>query len=102
MTKTAQLHISQDVIEKYMMSENELHGGLTVNATLEEESVVVDVWCVDASTNEEVKIKSNRLNVGPNGIQAAFILCIFLGIFTYFTKKLLYAEWVGEWVSEWL
>ena len=99
MTQTVQLHISQDVLEEYMMSENELHGGLTVNATLEEESVVVDVWCVDASTNEEVKIKSNRLNVGPDGTHRAFLWCVFLGIFTYFTQKLLYSEWVGEWLK---
>lgn len=99
MGKTVQLHISQDVIEKYMMSEGELHGGLTIDATLEEESVVVDVWCVDASTNEEVKIKSNRLNVGPNGTQTAFVWCIFLGILTFLTNQFLYAEWVGEWLK---
>ena len=99
MAKTVQLHISQDVIEKYMMSENELHGGLTVDATLEEESVVVDVWCVDSSTNEEVKIKSNRLNVGPNGTQTAFMWCIFLGILTFLTNQFLYAERVGEWLK---
>lgn len=93
MSRTVQLHISQDEIEKYMMSQNELHGGLTVDATLEEDNVILDVWCVDASTNEEINIKRNRLNVGPNGTQMVFLWCVFLGILTYFTNQLLYAEW---------
>ena len=96
MARTVQLHISQDVIENYLMSENKLHGGLTVDATLEEDSVLLDVWCVNASTNEEVKIKSNRLNVGPNGTQTAFMWWIFLGILTFLTNQFLYADWVHK------
>ena len=98
MARTVQLHISQDVIENYLMSENKLHGGLTVDATLEEDSVLLDVGCVNASTNEEVKIKSNRLNVGPNGTQTAFMWCVFLGILTFLTNQFLYADWVHKWL----
>ena len=99
MARTVQLHISQDVIENYLMSENKVHGGLTVDATLEEDSVLLDVWCVNASTNEEVKIKSNRLNVGPNGTQTAFMWCVFLGLLTFFTNQLLHSELIDKWLQ---
>tara|TARA_B100001013_G_scaffold269143_1_gene170513 strand:- start:234 stop:521 length:288 start_codon:yes stop_codon:yes gene_type:complete len=92
MSRTVQLHISQNEIEKYMMSENELTTGLTVDATLDEDNVLLDVWCVDTSTNEEVNIKSNRLNIGPNGAQTAFMWCIFLGLLAYLTNMLLYSQ----------
>ena len=92
MTRTVQLHISQDEIEKYMFSQNELHGGLTVDARLDEDNVLLDVWCVDASTNEEVNIKSNRLNIGPNSTQTAFMWCVFLGILTYLTNMVLHSQ----------
>ena len=60
MSRSVQLHISQGEIEKYMMSQNELCGGLTVDATLEEDNVILDVWWVDASTNEEINIKTKN------------------------------------------
>ena len=92
MGKSIQLHISQNELEKYMMSQNEITTGLTVDATLDEDNVLLDVWCVDTSTNEEVNIKSNRLNIGPNGAQTAFMWCIFLGLLAYVTNMLLYSQ----------
>ena len=92
MSRSVQLHISQDEIEKYMFSQNELCSGLTVDATLKEDSVILDVWCLDASTNEEVNIKSNRLYTGMNSAQAAFMWCIFLGILTYFINMVLHSQ----------
>ena len=82
MGRNVQLHISQDEIEKFMFSQNELASGLTVDASLEEDNVLLDVWCIDASTNEAVTIKSNRLYTGMNNAQTAFMWCIFLGILT--------------------
>ena len=92
-SRSVQLHISQDEIEKYMFSENELSGGLTVDATLDDDTVMIDAWCVDASKNEEIIIESNRLNVGANDTQTAFMWCVFLGILTYFTNQLIHTEW---------
>ena len=92
MGRNVQLYISQDEIETFMFSQNELASGLTVDARLEEDNVYLDIWCKDASTNEEVKIKSNRLNVGPNGAQTALMWCIFLGILTYLTNMVLHSQ----------
>ena len=92
MGRNVQIHISKDEIEKYMISQNELTRGLTVDASLEEDNVLLDVWCMDASTNKAVTIKSNRLYTGINSAQKAFMWCIFLGILTYFTNMILYAE----------
>ena len=56
MSRNVQLYISQNEIEKYLMSQNELCGGLTIDATVEEDEILLDVWCVNASTKEEVTI----------------------------------------------
>lgn len=92
MGRNVQLHISQDEIEKFMFSQNELASGLTVDASLEEDNVLLDVWCIDASTNEAVTIKSNRLYTGMNNAQTAFMWCIFLGILTYLTNMVLHSQ----------
>ena len=92
MTRNVQIHISKDEIEKYMTTDNELTTGLTVDASLEEDNVIFDVWCMDSATNKAVTIKSNRLYTGMNSAQKAFMWCIFLGILTYFTNMILYAE----------
>ena len=92
MIRTVQLHISQDEIEKYMMSQNELCSGLTLDVTLEEDDILLDVWCVDTSTKEEVNIKSNRLNIGQNNKQTAFMWCIFLGTLAYLNNVLLHSQ----------
>ena len=92
MGRNVQIHISKDEIEKYMISQNELTRGLTVDASLEEDNVLLDVWCMDASTNKAVTIKSNRLYTGMISTQTAFMWCIFLGILTYLTNMILYAE----------
>ena len=92
MGRNVQIHISQEEIEKYMFSKNELTTGLTVDATLDEDNVLLDVWCIDASTNEAVTIKSNRLYTGMNNAQTAFMWCIFLGILTYLTNMVLHSQ----------
>ena len=92
MGRNVQLHISQDEIEKFMFSQNELASGLTVDASLEEDNVLLDVWCIDASTNEAVTIKSNRLYTGMNNAQTAFMWCILLGILTYLTNMVLHSQ----------
>ncbi len=92
MSRNVQLHISQNEIEKYLMSQNELCGGLTIDATVEEDEILLDVWCVDASTKEEVTIKSNRLNIGQNDKQTMFMWCIFLGTLAYLNNTLLYSQ----------
>ena len=92
MSRTVQLHISQDEIEKYMMSKNKLRCGITVDVTVEEDDILLDVWSVDTSTKEEVNIKSNRLNVGQNNKQAMFMWCIFLGTLVYLNNVLLHSQ----------
>ena len=88
-SRSVQLHISQDEIEKYMFSQNELSGGLTVDATLDDDTVMIDVWCVDASKNEEIIIESDMLKLGVNNAQGMFLWAIFLGILTYWTNYFL-------------
>jgi len=92
MGRNVQIHISQEEIEKYMFSKNELTTGLTVDATLDEDNVLLNVWCVDSSTNKSVGIKSNKLNIGPNAVQIIFLWCIFLGILTYLTNMILHSQ----------
>ena len=92
MGRNVQIHISKDEIEKYLISQNELTRGLTVDASLEEDNVLLDVWCMDASTNKAVTIKSNRLYTGMNNAQTAFMWCIFLGILTYLTNMILHSQ----------
>ena len=99
MSKNVQVYISQRDIEKHLMDQNELRGGLTIDARLQEDNVLLAVWCVDTSTNEEVKIKSNRLNVGPNGTQTAFMWCVFLGLLTFFTNQLFHSELIDKWLQ---
>ena len=92
MGRNIQIHISKDDIKKYMMSQNELTSGLTVDATLEEDNVILDVSYMDSSTSKAVNIKSNRLYTGMNNAQTAFMWCIFLGILTYLTNMILHSQ----------
>jgi len=87
MSKSLQLRITKEEIQKYLLDQDGVKSDLIIEALLDEDSVFVDVWREDG--DEEKSLRSRRLSLSMNNKQNVFMWCIFLGILTYVTNRFL-------------